>query len=201
MINSNLIKFKNLAKYLKIDKIDENNYDEVVDNFFVIPFEHEDASKSTRCFCGRPLTFYYYLINKTNNDVLIAGSGCKKIFEKNTKRFNDREFKKYFNLNFKRGIFIKIIDWNHYLKSCINQYLIDIDNKEEFDNLLDKYKNNNFIVNTINNARKKFRIEQEVYNNQIIKQREKVKQKIKEANRKIVVYDIIMENNYCKIIF
>ena len=141
MINYNLIKFKNLAKYLKIEKIDENNYDAVVDNFFVIPCEHEDSSKTTRCFCGRPLKFYYYLINKTNNDVLIAGSGCKEIFEKKiTKRFNDREFQKYFNLNFKTGIFIKIVDWNHYLKSCINRYLRDIDNNKEFENLLDKYK-------------------------------------------------------------
>ena len=186
--------FFNFIFIFFIDKIDENNYDEVVDKFFVIPFEHEDFSKSTFCFCGRPLKFYYYLINKTNNDVLIAGSGCKKIFEINTKRFNDREFQKYFNLNFKRGIFIKIVDWNHYLKSCINQYLIDIKN-EEFDNLLDKYKNNKFITDVINNARKKFRIEKEVYDKEIMKQ------KIKEANREIVVYDIIMENTYCKIIF
>lgn len=200
MINSNLIKFKNLAKYLKIEKIDENNYDEVVDNFFVIPFKHTKSSK-TMCFCGRPLTHYYYVINKTNNDVLIAGSGCKNIFEKNTKSFNDREFQKYFNLNFKSGIFIKIVDWNPYLKSCINRYLIDIDENKEFNNLLYKYKNNNFIVDTINNARKKFRIEQEVYNNELKKQREKVKQRIKEANRKIVVYDIIMKNSICNIIF
>lgn len=200
MINYNLIKFKNLAKYLKIEKIDENNYDEVVDKFFVIPYKHTDPSESTMCFCGRHLKYYYYLINKTNNDVLIAGSGCKNIFETNTRHFNDREFKKYFNLNFKRGIFSKIVDWNLYLESCINQYLIDIDNVE-FDDLLDKYKNNNFIVDTINNARKKFRIEQQVYNNEIMKQKERVQQKIKEANREIVVYDIIRENTYCKIIF
>lgn len=201
MINSNLIKFKNLASYLKIDKIDESNYDEVIDKFFVLPGEYEDSSQSTICFCGRPLKFYYYLINKTNNDVLIAGSGCKKIFEKNTKRFNDRGFKKYFNLNFKKGILIKIIDWNGYLESCINQYLIDIDGNEEFDDLLDKYKNNKFITDVINNGRKRRRIEQEMYDKEIMKQKERINKKMKENNREIVVYDIIRENSYCKIIF
>jgi len=196
MTNFNLIKFKNLAKYLKIDNINENNYAETINTFFLIPYKHTDKTKCTHCFCGRPLKDYYYLINNSNNDVLIAGRGCKRIFE-NTSRERERTFKKYFKSNFRKGYFRKIIEWNPYLENCINRYLVDITENIEFEKLLELYKNNQFITDTIYKARKERSIlELKMYKNKI-----KTKISNKFTYREIPVENIIMENDYIKIIF
>lgn len=196
MTNFNLRKFKNLAKYLGINNINENNYAEVINKFFLIPYKHTDESQNTYCFCGRPLKYYYYLINTSNNDVLIAGSGCKEDFD-NTTRDRERYFKKYFNSNFRKGAFIKIIDWNEYLENCINKYLVNITENIEFEKLLELYKNNQFITDTIYKARKERSIlEIKMYKNNI-----KTKISNKAIYDEIQVENIIMENSYCKIIF
>ena len=198
MTNFNLRKFKNLAKYLGINNINENNYAEVINKFFLIPYKHTDKNKNTHCFCGRPLTNYYYLINTSNNDVLIAGSGCKELFD-NTSGDRERYFKKYFNSNFRKGAFIKIIDWNEYLENCIKKYLVNITENIEFEKLLELYKNNQFITDTIYKARKERSIlEIKMYKKQIKK---KTKRPIAVNYGEIPVYNIIMENTYCKIIF
>ena len=166
MIYFNTSKFKNLAKYLNIEKIDENNLDEIIEKFFIIPYRHTDCTATTVCFCGRYIKNYYYLINKTNNEVLIAGAGCKKTFEI-TRRFNDKKFNEYLKSTFDKGVFVKIDEWNPYLEDCINQYLLDIDNKTEFDKLLKTYSSNQFISETIKKARNHYNKKNNTFNKKI----------------------------------
>jgi hypothetical protein len=158
MINFNKPKYKNLAAYLKIDKIDETNINEVSSMFYVLPQKHTKTDKHNdiHCFCGRPLTHYFYVINKTNRDILIAGEVCKDttfhLFGDGNTIANDIWFRDNFKESFASAKFINITDWDKYIEDCILQYFSDAINSTEFHKLLEIYKNNWFITMVINKA-------------------------------------------------
>jgi hypothetical protein len=182
MVNYKYPKFKNLANYLKISKIDDTNINEVISMFFVLPHRHTDETKNTHCFCGRPLTYYYYIINKNNGDILIAGGVCKDTFYNlsfKNRYQDDIWFNNYFKQNFSSGLFIKITDWDKYVKECIVKYIRDIDNKIEIDKLLQTYKYNEFIYNTIISTRQILETQKIMYNKKIEEEKQKKEKRLK----------------------
>jgi len=155
--NYNLPKFKNLAKYLKIDNINDDNFNEIVNSFFLLNKKYTDNSNCNQpnCFCGRRLKHYYYIINTKNGDILIVGGVCKNIFYsilgKDNKLSGNKinsKFWTYFKDSFSTGIFDKINDWDKYIETCIKKYMEDCDSKR-YDLLIEKYKDNKFILKYI----------------------------------------------------
>lgn len=154
MDNYNLTKYKNLTIYLKsrgydIDKITQENAKEILSKFYLINKEEVNKdNESCNCFCGRKLKYYYFIINIENGELLIVGRDCKKIFMKKMKKINikciDKDVYNKFIKSFTNGSFVKITDWNEYIKKCLEKYLVSVD-MEEYNRLQELYKDNKII--------------------------------------------------------
>jgi hypothetical protein len=152
--NYNKPKWKNLATYLKIDKIDDSNVKEILSKFFLFNEKYTEPIKCKRpnCFCGMRLTHYYFVMNIETNEILIVGGVCRQIFWdtiksnvlNNNKELNS-DFYNYFSNSFNDGVFDKITDWNKYIEKCIKKYMEDC-SLEHYETLKKLYINNEFIT-------------------------------------------------------
>ena len=145
-------KYKYLITYLHsrnhykdVDKFTNDNKDDILSNFILIPNRKCDEGK---CFCGKKIKNVFYVYCILNNELIESGGNCKSLF--NNKKETKEKFKNNFIRKFRNGLgFEPILNWDGYIEKVLREFLITntLEELEELKLLYKDYDRTSSIIN------------------------------------------------------